>query len=106
MAMTLDRVKLLSIALALAVSQVLPAQTQGSSRRPLATMLEFDVASVRPSGPNQMEMNGLYTYPGGEVRCKGCRLEHLIMGAFDVQQFQISGGPAWMDLVSGDPFDY
>jgi uncharacterized protein (TIGR03435 family) len=68
-------------------------------------MPEFEVASVRPSGPNQMEINGFYTYPGGEMRCKGCRLEYLIMGAFDIQQFQISGGPTWMDLVSGDPFD-
>jgi uncharacterized protein (TIGR03435 family) len=50
-------------------------------------------------------MNGLYTYPGGEVRCNGCALEYLIMNALDVQQFQISGGPAWMDLVSGDRFD-
>jgi uncharacterized protein (TIGR03435 family) len=50
-------------------------------------------------------MNGLYSYPGGEVRCNGCALEYLIMRALDVQQFQILGGPAWKDLVSGDRFD-
>lgn len=103
--MSLKQMNLRSIAFALAVIQVLPAQSQSFSRRPPATMLEFEVVSVRPSGPNQMEMNGLYTYPGGEVRCKGCRLEYLIMEAFDIQQFQISGGPAWLGLVSGDPFD-
>lgn len=93
----------MTLALALADSTV--ASTQSSSRRAQPTMPEFEVASVRPSSPSQREMNGLYTYSGGEVRCKGCRLEYLIMMAFDVQRSQISGGPAWMDLVSGDHFD-
>ena len=39
------------------------------------------------------EINGLYTYPGGRIVCNGCTLESLIMQAFDVQSFQISGGP-------------
>lgn len=93
------------IALALALTHSTVASTQNSSQRAQPTMPEFEVASVRPSSPNQREMNGLYTYPGGGVRCNGCALEYVIMNAFDVQQFQISGGPAWMDLVSGDPFD-
>jgi uncharacterized protein (TIGR03435 family) len=50
-------------------------------------------------------MNGQYTYPGGRVRGKECRLEYLIMTAFDVQRFQIVGCPAWIDLVSGESFD-
>ena len=91
--------------LALALTHSTVASTQSSSQRAQPTMPEFEVASVRPSGPNQREMNGLYTYPGGKVRCNGCRLEYLIMMAFDVQQFQISGGPAWIDLVSGETFD-
>ena len=70
-----------------------------------ATLPEFEVASVRPSGPNQREMNGLYTYPGGKVVCKGCRLQYLIMAAFDVQEFQILGGPSWIDLVGGARYD-
>lgn len=91
--------------IALALTQSTLEGTHGSSQRAQPTMPEFEVASVRPSGPNQREMNGHYTYPGGKVRCSGCRLEYLVMIAFDAQQFQISGGPAWMDLVSGDPFD-
>jgi len=93
------------MALSLVLTHSTVASTQSSSQRAQPTMLEFEVASVRPSGPDQIELNGLYTYPGGEVRCNGCRLEYLIMRAFDVQEFQISGGPAWMDLVSGAPFD-
>jgi uncharacterized protein (TIGR03435 family) len=93
------------VLIALALTHAAPATTQSSSQRAQPAMPEFEVASVRPSGPNEMEVNGLYTYPGGEVRCRGCRLEYLIVRAFDVQQFQISGGPAWTDLDSGDPFD-
>jgi uncharacterized protein (TIGR03435 family) len=66
---------------------------------------DFEVASIRLSGPNQRELNGIYTYPGGRVVCKGCTVQYLIMAAFDVQQFQISGGPEWITLVGGDRFD-
>jgi hypothetical protein len=93
------------VLIALALTHATLVTTQSSCQGAQPAMPEFEVASVRPSGPNQMEINGFYTYPGGEMRCKGCRLEYLIMGAFDIQQFQISGGPTWMDLVSGDPFD-
>ena len=60
---------------------------------------------MRPSSPNQREMNGLYTYPGGRIAGKGCTVQYLIMVAFNLQQFQISGGPEWINLLSGDHFD-
>jgi uncharacterized protein (TIGR03435 family) len=103
--MTWDRMMLLPIALAFALARVPAANSQNSSDPIQLKTPEFEVASVRPSSPDQREMNGLYIYPVGEVRCKGCRLEYLIMRAFDVQQFQISHGPAWIDLISGDQFD-
>lgn len=84
------------------VALLFPHAMQSSAQ---TTLPEFEVASVRPSGPNQREMNGLYTYPGGKVVCKGCRLQYLIMAAFNVQRFQISGGPSWIDLVRGAPYD-
>lgn len=52
-----------------------------------------------------MEANGLYTYPGGRIVGHGCRLQYLIMVAFNVEDFQISGVPAWADLITGDPFE-
>lgn len=66
---------------------------------------EFEVASVRPSGPDQHVINALFTYPGGRVAGYGCRLQFLIMMAYNVEHFQISGGPAWTDAMSGDSFD-
>jgi uncharacterized protein (TIGR03435 family) len=56
----------------------------------------FEVASVKPSGPNQRLVNGLFTYPGGRITAGGCKLEYLIMEAFDIEPFQISGGPPWV----------
>lgn len=78
--------------------QALP---QGSQSR----MPEFEVGSVRPSGPGQRELNGFYTYPGGRIVGHGCMLEYLIMIAYHVQRFQISGGPGWTDLRGGERFD-
>ena len=94
-----------SVLVALALLHTIPASTQVLSHRAQPTVTQFEVTSVRQSSPNQMEMNNLYNYPGGEVRCHGCRLEYLIMRALDVEQFQFSGSPAWMELVSGVPFD-
>jgi uncharacterized protein (TIGR03435 family) len=66
---------------------------------------EFEVVSIRPSGPNRGEMNGLHTYPGGRIVCNGCTVQFLIMSAFDVQQFPVSGGPDWISLSGRDGFE-
>ena len=55
----------------------------------------FEVASVKPWASR--EVNGMYTYPGGRIECHGCTLQYLMMNAFNIQPFQLSGGPAWID---------
>jgi uncharacterized protein (TIGR03435 family) len=57
----------------------------------------FEVASVKPRDPNGREIGGLYTYPGGRVVAKGCRLEDLIAMAFDTELFQFPGAPGWVN---------
>jgi uncharacterized protein (TIGR03435 family) len=56
---------------------------------------EFEVASVKPS--TSREIGGVYTYPGGRVGFRGCTLHYLIEQAFDIQEFQVSGGPGWIE---------
>jgi uncharacterized protein (TIGR03435 family) len=56
---------------------------------------EFEVASVKPGATR--EVGGARTYPGGRVEFRGCQLHYLIQLAFDVQDFQVTGGPTWMD---------
>ena len=57
---------------------------------------EFEVASLKPSTPATGELGGVYTYPGGRVGFRGCTLQYLLEHAFNLQPFQVSGGPAWM----------
>jgi uncharacterized protein (TIGR03435 family) len=66
---------------------------------------QFAAASVRPSGPDSRELNGLRTLPGGRIIGKGVRAQYLIMVAFNVQHFQIASAPVWTDLGTGTGFD-
>jgi uncharacterized protein (TIGR03435 family) len=54
----------------------------------------FEVASVKPGASTMF--NNMGTYPGGRIKCDGCWLSYLIMEAFDVRMFQVTGGPQWM----------
>lgn len=65
------------------------------SQQPSGSALPaFEVASVKPA--TTRELGGVYTYPGGRVAFRGCTLHYLIEQAFNVQPFQVSGGPGWM----------
>lgn len=74
--------------------------TGGQARLP-----EFEVASVRPSGPGLREVNGFYTYPGGRIVGHGCTVEYLVMIAYNVQRFQIAGGPGWSKISNEERFE-
>ena len=78
---------------------------QGQIQQPLAPLPSFEVATVKPSNPNNYEINGGYTYPGGRFVCVGCTLQYLTMLAFDVQDWQVSGGPNWIDIRKGNRYD-
>jgi uncharacterized protein (TIGR03435 family) len=81
-------------------------QTQGEQMQSAqAALPAFEVASVRPSGPNEREAGGFYTYPGGRIVAKGCDLKYLIMIAFNVQDFQISGNPDSISHDHGERYD-
>jgi uncharacterized protein (TIGR03435 family) len=55
----------------------------------------FEVASVKPASAGAAPA-GLFTYPGGRIIASQCTLDYLIMEAFNVEAFQVSGGPRWM----------
>jgi len=55
----------------------------------------FEVASVKPSGPNDQLMYRLQ--PGGRYIATGLTLKVLIANAYGVPEFRISGGPGWRD---------
>ncbi|MGC4050159.1 MAG: M56 and DUF3738 domain-containing protein [Paludibaculum sp.] len=67
----------------------------------------FEVASIKPSDPDARGIR-LGLLPGGGLRCQNVRLRQLIEFAYEVQPFQISGGPDWLnsrgfDIVAKAP---
>ena len=57
----------------------------------------FEVVSVKPSAMQ----NGAYgialaTFPGGRILGNMVPLDYFISQAFDIQMFQIAGGPRWI----------
>jgi uncharacterized protein (TIGR03435 family) len=61
--------------------------------------LAFEVASIKPI---QGFVNARGNASGPRITLSGYALEGLIMDAYQVQSWQLSGGPAWRDT---DPFE-
>lgn len=55
----------------------------------------FEVASIKPADPaeNGTSYNWLN---GGGLRVSGANLRSLIMSAYNIRNFQLSGGPGWV----------
>ena len=62
---------------------------------------EFEVASIKPSAPDARGMF-IRPGPGGGLTVTNMTLKELIVIAYRVQPFQISGGPPWLDSVHYD----
>jgi uncharacterized protein (TIGR03435 family) len=69
--------------------------------QPAAPEPRFDVASVKPSAPGQPG-TFIRTAPGGRLNINNMPLKEMIVMAWRIQPFQISGGPAWMDSAHYD----
>jgi uncharacterized protein (TIGR03435 family) len=61
----------------------------------------FDVASVKPAGPDNRGAD-FRVYPGGRLRITNLNLDLIIREAYAVKPYQIAGGPAWLKT---DRFD-
>jgi uncharacterized protein (TIGR03435 family) len=58
---------------------------------------EFDVATVKPAELSPVTFVGLFTYPGGRIVVRYYTLKMLIQDALNVRDWQIVGGPNWID---------
>jgi len=58
--------------------------------------LTFEVASIKPNATDDHRVS-IQIQPGGGLRATGVSLKFLITFAYDVREFQVSGGPGWMD---------
>src|SRR5205809_4383939 len=55
---------------------------------------KFEVATVKLSSP-QERVIGMFCHPGGRITITNYTLRMLIHDAYQVQDFQILGGPKW-----------
>jgi bla regulator protein BlaR1 len=69
--------------------------------QPATAPLTFEVASIKPSTGDDHRV-GIQFMPGGGLRTTGTTLKFLITFAYDVRDFQISGGPGW---INSERFD-
>jgi uncharacterized protein (TIGR03435 family) len=74
------------------------AQLSPESKAP---SLQFEVASVKPSAPDARGMF-IRPGPGGGISITNMTLKELIVFAYRIQPFQISGGPSWISSVRYD----
>ena len=69
---------------------LLSAATMAQVSRP---QLQFEVASIKPSDP--MGRGQFQIHPGGTLDLRAVTLNLMIQWAYDIRDFQLSGGPAW-----------
>jgi len=85
----------------LLIAGILAIATVGMHRAGGQSPGEFDVTSIKPnqSGSDGTSIN---TLPGGRFVATNASLKMLIESAFGVKDFQIAGGPRWLDATSYD----
>jgi bla regulator protein blaR1 len=61
----------------------------------------FEVATIKPSDPNA---RGVFvrSNPGGRFDVNNMTLKEMIVFAWRVQPYQVTGGPAWLDSAHFD----
>ena len=69
--------------------------------QPATTPLTFEVASIKPSTETGFR-TGIQMLPGGGLRVSGATVKLLLTVAYDVREFQIVGGPGW---INSDRYD-
>lgn len=65
------------------------------------TKLEFEVASIKPAAPDARGMF-IRPGPGGGVSITNMTLKEMIVIAWRIQPYQVSGGPEWLDSIHYD----
>jgi uncharacterized protein (TIGR03435 family) len=85
----------MKLALSIAMATLTPAQPPGSEKP-----AKFEVASVKPAAAEGFfTMNFL---PGGGISARNMTVHNLLRNAYGLQDYQISGGPGWIDSAGFD----
>ena len=85
----------------LARSLIVAVTVSGALAQSKTAPKQFDVATIKPSAVDNGDF-AVRALPGGTLICTGVTLKMLIMEAYDVKAFQISGGPSWVGTARWD----
>jgi uncharacterized protein (TIGR03435 family) len=69
------------------------------------TSASFDAVSIKPATARDQQSNVVYAYPGGRIFCAHCDLQYLASLAFNLHDWQITGGSDWTTLASETKYD-
>src|SRR5215470_11309321 len=78
--------------------------TQFTAQSPIQSEPTFEAASIRPSEPHNLRGSTFEFIPGGSLRIRNGTLKGIIETAYGVRDFQILGGPAWVNSERYDVF--
>jgi uncharacterized protein (TIGR03435 family) len=62
----------------------------------------FEVASIKTAPVDSREGRDFRVLPGGRLHITNMPLKQIVLEAFGIKQYQLSGGPAWLN---SDTFD-
>jgi uncharacterized protein (TIGR03435 family) len=84
------------VALAIAIVSLALAQTPEPAQRS-----EFEVASVKATGTTDGSLSVDFL-PGGGFSARNLTVQQLLRNVYQVEDYQISGGPPWMNSAGFD----
>jgi uncharacterized protein (TIGR03435 family) len=73
-----------------------PAPAAAAPIDPNAPRLEFDAATIKRNPDGEMRV-AIRMLPGGSYEATNVTLKSMIQMAFRLQEFQVVGGPSWLD---------
>lgn len=76
-----------------AVAAALAIAAHAQQQRP--PRVEFEVVSVKPGDP--ASLGSSWGTPPGRLVMRNTTLKSLVMSAYQLNEYQIAGGPKWMD---------
>jgi uncharacterized protein (TIGR03435 family) len=80
---------------------LMPAAAFAQGQQNPAPAPSFEVATIKPAAP---DARGVYIRPGpgGGLSITNMTVKDMIVWAWRIQPFQVSGGPSWLDSVHYD----
>jgi len=90
-----------AVVLLLGLSPLAVIARSGSNSTPIQGAASndavFDVASIKPNKSGDDRRRGVGLPPGGRFMGTNLPLRSIIRFAYEIQDFQLSGGPAWLN---------